>query len=381
MEKLKVELGARSYEILIGADLLDKLPAALSQKKTYIVTDKKVAKLHLAKLQRVLDKAGIKHQTKILPSGEGTKSFAKLEELCGWLLAQKVERKTTIIAFGGGVIGDLVGFAASIVLRGINFIQVPTTLLAQVDSSVGGKTAINSKHGKNLVGSFYQPKLVLADIAVLKTLPKREFASGYAEVVKYGLINDAPFFKWLNENSIIQRHCEQGEAIQDGVRDVDCRASLAMTNLEKAIHKSCAAKAAIVSADEKEGGVRALLNFGHTFGHALEAETGFSSKLLHGEAVALGMIMAFEFSSQLGLCKHSEVDKVLEHFNSRGLPVAPHKYLKKWNVDKLIGHMKSDKKVKDGNMVFILTRGIGKAFIEEKVREKDLREFLRGYGK
>ena len=357
MKKLKVELAERSYDILIGSDLLAELPKHLPQKKTYIVTDANVAKLHLKKLETLLSAAGISYESKILPSGEGTKSFAKLEQLCDWLLEKKIERKTTIIAFGGGVIGDLVGFAASIVLRGINFIQVPTTLLAQVDSSVGGKTAINSKQGKNLVGSFYQPKLVLADTEVLRTLPHREFVSGYAEIVKYGLINDPEFFTWLNTNPLSEAK-----------------------NLSQAIYKSCEAKAKIVAADEKEGGVRALLNLGHTFGHALEAETGFSDKLLHGEAVALGMVMAFEFSRQLGLCKHTEVDRILEHFNSRDLPVAPREYVKKWKVDNLVEHMKSDKKVKDGKMVFILARGIGQAFINESVSETDLRKFLASYG-
>lgn len=358
MEKLRVELADRSYDILIGANLLGELPKHLPQKKTYIITDANVAKLHLKKLESVLDAAGIAHKTKVLPSGEGTKSFARLEQVCDFLLENKVERKTTIIAFGGGVIGDLVGFAASVVLRGINFIQVPTTLLAQVDSSVGGKTAINSKYGKNLVGAFYQPKLVLADIELLKTLPRREFLSGYAEIVKYGLINDPEFFKWLDAHPLTEEK-----------------------NLAKAIYKSCESKAKIVAADEKEGGVRALLNLGHTFGHALEAETGFSSRLLHGEGVALGIIMAFKYSAKLGLSSQAEVDKVVAHFEKVGLPTDVHKYLKKWKVDKLIEHMQSDKKVKDGKMVFILAKGIGKSFIDESVKESDLREFLNHYGK
>lgn len=352
MEKLNVALGERSYDILIGENVLDELPK-YTAKKTYIITDENVAKLHLAELEAVFNKAGITHKTKILPAGEGTKSFKYLEELCEWLLEQKPERKTTIIVFGGGVIGDLVGFAASIVLRGINFIQVPTTLLAQVDSSVGGKTAINSQHGKNLIGSFYQPKLVVADAALLKTLPQREMLSGYAEVVKYGLINDREFFDWLD-----------GHNLKD------------QANLKKAIYHSCQAKAKIVAEDEREGGVRALLNLGHTFGHAFEAETGFSSKLLHGEAVALGIVMAFQFSTELGLCTASETEKVARHFENIGLPINPRKYLHKWDVDRLVNHMKSDKKVEDGKMVFILARGIGEAFIAKDVEEKTLRKFL-----
>lgn len=358
MKTLKVELGDRSYDIKIGAGLFGELAAHLPQKKTYIITDANVARLHLKALTAELKEAGIKYKTKILPAGEKTKSYKNLQLLCDWLLTEKVERKTTIIAFGGGVIGDLVGFTASIVLRGINFIQIPTTLLAQVDSSVGGKTAINSPLGKNLIGSFYQPKLVLADMAVLKTLKKREFLSGYAEVVKYGLINRLDFFNWLHYNDLSQPE-----------------------NLAKAIYDSCKAKAEIVAMDEKEGNIRALLNLGHTFGHALEAETGFSSKLLHGEGVALGTIMAFRFSEQLGFCRKDEVEEVISHFKKIGLPVDPRKYLKKWNINALISHMKSDKKVKDGKMVFILVRGIGRAFIADDVNESDLRTFLKSYGK
>ena len=350
MEKLKVALGARSYDILIDENALSELPKHLDR-STYIITDKNVAKLHLKRLEDVLD--NILYKTKVLPAGEGTKSFQYLEELCSWLLAEKIERKTTIIAFGGGVIGDLVGFAASVLLRGINFIQVPTTLLAQVDSSVGGKTAINSAAGKNLIGSFYQPKVVIADTSLLRSLPPREVLSGHAEIVKYGLINNVDFFNWLNNNDL---HDEK--------------------NLSKAIYESCQAKAKIVAEDEREAGARALLNLGHTFGHAFEAETGFSSKLLHGEAVALGIIMAFKFSTELGLCSAKETEKVITYFTKIGLPTDPRKYLPELNIDALIGHMKSDKKVVDGKMVFILTRGIGKSFIAEGVEEKNVKTFL-----
>ena len=374
MKKLRVELDARSYDILIGADLLGQLPEHLPQGKTYIITDENVARHQLANLEAALGR--IEYKTKILPAGEKTKSFAMLEEVCDWLLEQKVERKTTIIAFGGGVIGDLVGFAASIVLRGINFIQVPTSLLAQVDSSVGGKTAVNSRYGKNLVGSFYQPRLVLADMDILATLPPREMVSGYAEIVKYGLINDPEFFEWLDATPLASplrggRKSGNTPLLSGGAGGGGA--------LEEAIYKSCAAKAKIVAADEHEGGVRALLNLGHTFGHALEAETGFSDKLLHGEAVALGTVMAFRFSKVLGLCAQAEVDKVIAHFEKTALPVDVHKYLSEWDVDRLVEHMKSDKKVKDGKMVFILTRGIGKAFIDENIDEAVLRKFLENY--
>lgn len=356
MQKLRVELGDRGYDIVIGANVLDQVIPFLPQKKTFIITDENVAKLHLGNLESVLRGAGISFKTKILPAGESTKSFKHLEDVCDWLLSEKVERKTTIIAFGGGVIGDLTGFAASIVLRGINFIQIPTTLLAQVDSSVGGKTAVNSKFGKNLVGSFYQPKLVIADTEILKTLPRREFLSGYAEVVKYGLINRLDFFHWLDQNPVFDE-----------------------ANLKAAILESCRSKAAIVAADEREGDVRALLNLGHTFGHALEAETGFSTKLLHGEAVALGMLMAFNFSAELGLCPDEDVEKIANHFAKVGLAIDPRKYLDVWDIDLLVDHMKSDKKVKDGKMVFILAEGIGKSFITAEVDEADLRKFLKTY--
>lgn len=349
MEKLRVELADRSYDILIGENLLAELPKHLPQKKTLIITDENVNNFHRKKLEEAL--AGVDFKIKTLPAGESTKSFEHLETICDWLLKNKPDRKTTIIAFGGGVIGDLVGFAASIVLRGINFIQVPTTLLSQVDSSVGGKTAINSKYGKNLIGAFYQPKLVLADIGLLKTLPKREFMSGYAEVVKYGLINQPEFFEWLDGNTLDDKK-----------------------NLAQAIYKSCEFKADIVSKDEREGGIRALLNLGHTFGHAFEAETGFSDKLLHGEAVALGIVCAFKMSEKLGLTK--DADKVIAHFKKVGLPTNPHEYVTDWNIDRLVDHMRSDKKNTDDKIVFILAKGIGKSFISHDVTEKQLREFL-----
>lgn len=364
MKTLKLDLAERSYDILIGKNAVAELPKflleKLKQKKTYIITDANVAKLHLQALEEFLRTNGVEVSSKILPAGEGTKSFENLESVCNWLLEQKIERKSTVLAFGGGVIGDLVGFAASMLLRGINFIQIPTSLLAQVDSSVGGKTAINSPAGKNLIGAFYQPKLVIADTEILRTLPQREFLSGYAEVVKYGLINDVKFFNWLDDNKLSN--------------DLFCE-----ENLISAIEHSCKAKADIVAQDEREGGVRALLNLGHTFGHAFEAETGFSDKLLHGEAVALGCVMAFKFSAKLGLCAAEDVEQVVEHFKKIGLPTEPKKHLPKWDIDALVSHMQADKKVKDGKIVFILVRGIGKAFVDENVAEADLRKFLEGF--
>ena len=259
------------------------------------------------------------------------------------------ERGSTLVALGGGVIGDITGFAASQILRGINFVQIPTTLLAQVDSSVGGKTGINTRHGKNLAGAFYQPRLVLADTAVLDTLPPRELLAGYAEVVKYGLIRDAEFFAWLERN---------GAALIAGDREAR----------QYAIRTSCAAKAAIVAEDERENGIRALLNFGHTFGHALEAETGFGSELLHGEAVAIGMIMALDLSVRIGLCPASVMERAIAHFNDAGLPVSVSTGgNREWDAGVLIGHMGHDKKVRDGKITFILARRIGEAFVASDV--------------
>ena len=284
-DKLTVDLGDRSYDIHVGEGLLERtgelLRHILPIPSVLIVTDKTVADLHLGTLQAALDKSDIKYQTVVLPAGEQTKSFKELEALLETLLAYKPERNTTLIAFGGGVIGDITGFAASILLRGVPFIQIPTTLLAMVDSSVGGKTGINTKYGKNLVGTFYQPKCVLADISLLKTLPKREFLAGYAEVVKYGFIQDATFFEELEKNASQLNNS---------------------AHLKHMIMTSCKAKADIVEKDEREGGIRALLNLGHTFAHALEAEMGYDGRLLHGEAVAIGLVLAFSFSVSRDLC-------------------------------------------------------------------------------
>ncbi|WP_374377817.1 3-dehydroquinate synthase [Dongia sp.] len=347
-ERLRVDLGDRSYDILIGRGLIaaagEHMVPLLAKRHVVIITDANVAKLYLEGLTRSLEKAGVKVDSIILPAGEATKSFAEVERVTGLLLDMKVERGTTLVALGGGVIGDLTGFVAAITLRGIDFIQVPTTLLAQVDSSVGGKTGINTPHGKNLVGAFYQPRLVLADTATLDTLPRRELLAGYAEVAKYGLIDEPGFFSWLEANGIDV--IEGDEAAR-----------------RHAIAVSCAAKARIVGIDERESGARALLNLGHTFGHALEAECGFSDELLHGEGVAIGMVMAFDLSVTLGICPADDAARVQRHLASVGLPTAPGAVQGRfWSSERLVEHMGRDKKVKDGRIGFVLARGIGKTF-------------------
>jgi 3-dehydroquinate synthase len=361
-DRLRLDLGERSYDILVGDGLLAQAGNAIAPligtQPSIIITEKTVAGFYLETLEKALTEAGIAYHTIVLPAGEQTKDFAHLEELANRLLDLKIERATTLIALGGGVIGDLTGFAAAVVLRGIPFIQIPTTLLAQVDSSVGGKTGINTRQGKNLIGAFYQPQLVLADTSVLDTLPPRDLGAGYAEVVKYGLIGDAGFFDWLEAN---------GPAIFKG--DSAARRHAVVT--------SCAAKAEIVAVDEREAGRRALLNFGHTFGHALEAETGFGTDLLHGEAVAIGMILAFDISTRLGLCPAPDAARVRRHFTAVGLPTSfgglAHS---DWTADRLIALMAQDKKVRDGTMTFILAHGIGKAFISQDVSTDILRDLL-----
>lgn len=357
-ECVPVSLGTRSYEILIGRNLVSSaaqhLGPLLAKRHVVIVTDANVARLHLEPLQQSLASAGIATDSIILPAGEATKSFAELERLCGLLLDLKVERNSTLVALGGGVIGDLTGFAAAIILRGINFVQIPTTLLAQVDSSVGGKTGINMVHGKNLVGAFYQPRLVLADTSTLDTLPRRELLAGYAEIAKYGLIDEPDFFTWLETNGIDV--VEGDEAAR-----------------RHAIGLACRAKARIVGADERESGARALLNLGHTFGHALEAECGFNDELLHGEGVAIGMVMAFDLSATLGLCPQEDAARVQRHLASVGLPTSPLSLQGRvWSAERLIEHMGRDKKVKDGRIGFVLARGIGQAFHPAHVDLNDL---------
>ncbi len=351
-DTVKVALGERSYDIVIGsgasADIGTHLRPILRRPRLTIVTDETVYRLHGETLNAALDAAKIDHREIVLPPGEGTKDWTHLEVLTDRLLDAKVERGDIVAAFGGGVVGDLVGFAASILRRGVDFVQIPTTLLAQVDSSVGGKTAINTRHGKNLVGAFHQPRLVLADIDFLQTLPEREYFAGYAEVVKYGLIDDAPFFDWLDAN-------------REALAKRDPAA------LQYAVTVSCKAKARIVAADEHEEGVRALLNLGHTFGHALEAETGYSDKLLHGEGIAIGLVLAFDLSVQLGICPAEDAARVRAHLSALGMHTSP-RDAGVSDVAALIDHMKQDKKVKDDVVTFILARGIGKSFISRDVK-------------
>jgi len=363
---VEAALGARSYEIVIGRGLIGSLGfriAALRPgAKTAIVTDENVARHHLAAVEAALAEAGVATSRIIVPVGEGSKSFRPFEQVCEALVAARIERGDLVIALGGGVIGDLAGFAASVVRRGIDYVQVPTRLLAQVDSSVGGKTAINSAHGKNLIGAFHQPILVLADTATLDTLPARQFRAGYAEVAKYGLLGDAAFFFWLEANW--SRVFKGGNARGDLAR-------------EHAIAVSCRAKAAIVARDERETGERALLNLGHTFGHALEAACGFSDRLLHGEAVAAGMALAFEFSARLGLIPISEADRAIRHLAEVGLPTRPQDIPGGLpTLDRLMELIAQDKKVKRGMPTFILVRGIGAAFVESGVDQAQVRAFL-----
>jgi 3-dehydroquinate synthase len=348
IDTLSVDLGQRSYEIRIGRGLIAEagklmLPL-LKQKRVVAVTDTNVAPHHLESLERSVRAAGIAIDSIVLEAGEQIKSFAGLEDLLTRLLQLGIERGTTLVALGGGVIGDLTGFAAAVALRGIDFIQIPTTLLAQVDSSVGGKTGIDTPQGKNLVGAFHQPRLVLADTATLDTLPRRQMLAGYAEVAKYGLINDPQFFTWLESNGV----------------DVIERADVP---LRHAVLESCRNKARVVAADEREQDTRALLNLGHTFGHALEAECGYSDELLHGEAVAIGMVMAFDLSTQLGHCALKDAARVQRHLASVGLPTSPNWIDgREWSAERLIRHMGRDKKVKDGRLAFVLAKGIGQAF-------------------
>ncbi|MET0239331.1 MAG: 3-dehydroquinate synthase [Sphingobium sp.] len=362
MRVITVGLGERSYDVRIEDGLLDHAAehlAPFATKRPFVVvTDENVARTQWPRLKASLEAAGLTADAIILPPGEGTKSWGELEALIDALLVREVERSDHIIALGGGVIGDLVGFAASILKRGCQFIQIPTTLLSQVDSSVGGKTAINARAGKNMVGAFHQPSLVLIDPTVLDTLDPREVRAGYAEVVKYGLIGDAPFFDW----------CEaQGPRLLAG--DSDARAH--------AIGVSVAAKAAIVGEDEREtSGRRALLNLGHTFGHALEAETGFSSRLLHGEGVAAGMALAFRYSAVRGLCTAAEAERVTAHLRDVGLPYDLASAQVKADGAVLVAHMLHDKKRTGGTLPFLLARGIGQTYLAKDVDLGEVGDFL-----
>ncbi|MEM6627387.1 MAG: 3-dehydroquinate synthase [Pseudomonadota bacterium] len=362
-KKVRVELGARGYDIVIGEGLLARvdqfLGPLLRRPRAFVVTDDTVSDLHLATLRGALDTAGVSLDVHQLPPGEATKSFQHLEGVLDAFMAAGAERDDLIIAFGGGVVGDLTGLAAGLLKRGARFVQIPTTLLAQVDSSVGGKTAINSTHGKNLVGLFYQPSLVLADLNVLQTLPERQLQAGLAEVVKYALIDDPKFFEFLNDNV---------EALAAG----DAGA------LAEAVRVSCEAKARIVSEDETERGARALLNLGHTFGHALERANRYGAGLLHGEAVACGMAMAFRYSVQLGLCPSEDADRAEKLLNALGLKTrisdlegGP------YEAEALLAHMAHDKKAKAGALTLILAKGVGQSFIQPNADITPLLDFLR----
>jgi 3-dehydroquinate synthase len=358
---ITVGLGARAYAIHVGSGLLGEagtLIKPFARGVVPVVTDETVASIHLAPFLETLRKAGLDARPIVLAAGEGSKSFTGLEKLCGALLDMGVDRGGLIVALGGGVIGDLTGFAAGVLKRGVAFTQVPTTLLAQVDSSVGGKTAINAAQGKNLIGLFHQPRLVIADTALLATLPRREMLSGYAEVAKYGALGDAAFFEWLEQNGPLALSGD----------------SAAMVH---AVAHSCQMKADIVARDEHEKGERALLNLGHTFGHALEAATGFSDRLRHGEGVAIGMALAFRLSVRLGLAPGQDAERFVRHLKAAGLPSSiadipgPRP-----DADVLIGHMAHDKKVTDGKLKFILLRGLGQAFVTSDVPADAVKDVL-----
>ncbi|MDT2020599.1 3-dehydroquinate synthase [Methylocella sp. CPCC 101449] len=359
---VRVELDNRAYDIVIGRDLIASAGRYISslfpKSACAIVTDENLAREHLPALERGLDAHGIRHARIVITPGEPSKCWSTFARVCDDIIAAKMERGDLVVALGGGVVGDLAGFAAATVRRGMRFIQIPTSLLAQVDSSVGGKTAINSDHGKNLIGAFYQPSLVLADTGALATLPPREFRAGYAEVVKYGLIDDAPFFDWLTANwqAIFARGPE----------------------LIEAIRKSCASKAAVVARDETEQGDRALLNLGHTFGHALETLLHYDSeRLVHGEGVAIGVACAARFSAKLGYASTSDAERVEAHLQECGLP-SRITHIKGWNhgPDQILEAMYQDKKVQRGSLTFILMHGIGQSFIARGVEAEKVRAFL-----
>ncbi|MTH63546.1 3-dehydroquinate synthase [Paracoccus shanxieyensis] len=361
IETVRVDLGTRSYDVRIGQGLLDRAGAEIvalaGKRRVAIVTDTTVAAAHLPRLIASLNTAGLQAEALALPAGEATKSWDRLGQAVEWLIAQRIERKDLVIALGGGVIGDLAGFASAILRRGVRFVQIPTTLLAQVDSSVGGKTGINSPQGKNLIGAFHQPSLVLADIDVLGTLAPRDFRAGYGEVAKYGLLGDEGFFEWLETAGPVL--ATDPEALQ------------------RAVRHSVAMKAGIVQRDETEQGERALLNLGHTFGHALESATGYSDRLLHGEGVAIGCTLAFELSARLGLCSQEAPSRVAAHFAAMGMPARIADIPGDLPGDEaLIALMGQDKKVMDGKLRFILARGIGQSFVTDDVDPAALRAVL-----
>ena len=360
---VNVDLGEKSYPIHIGENLLElsgelisaKLPGA----KCVIISDENVAALHLETLHKSLDASGIEHASIIVKPGEASKSFDVYRQVVEQILDTRFERGDVVIGFGGGVVGDLAGFAAASVRRGMNFVQIPTSLLAQVDSSVGGKTGINAPHGKNLIGAFLQPRLVIADTGLLKTLSKREFRAGYGEMIKYGLINKPEFFEELEQSW--QQVFDFGD------------------KLTEAIAVSCRAKAEIVAEDEFEQGCRALLNLGHTFGHALEGATGYdSSRLVHGEGVAIGTVLAHEFSNRMNLCDADSVERVKQHFKAVGLPTTMAQIPGDLpNAEKLLEYIAQDKKVTRGELTFILTKGLGKSYIANNVTASEVLAFLK----
>ncbi len=354
--KITLDLGENSYDILVGSKKIDFLPNFLGKNKyskIFIITDENVASLHLSRLEAVLSQ--FKLEKIVIKSGENSKSFAVLEQVCEEILAKNIDRKSLILAFGGGVVGDLAGFAASILLRGIDFVQIPTTLLAAVDSSVGGKTAINARAGKNLIGSFYQPKLVICDTDFLATLPKREIRAGYAEILKYGLIFDREFFDFLDQNY------ENIFAINQNY-------------IEKIILKSCEVKAKIVSLDEKEQGLRALLNFGHTFGHCFEGELNYDNRLNHGEAVGIGMLMAAKMSKNLGFLPENDYKIILQHITKTSLNIDLKAIENNWSKQNLASHLYKDKKTENGKLTFILLEAIGNGFVKKDI---EIGEFMK----
>ncbi|GLQ05626.1 3-dehydroquinate synthase [Sneathiella chinensis] len=368
---VRVELGDRSYDIVVGANLLEtagvRLEQVLKRKRVTIITDETVARLHLETLQHSLDQSGFEHTAFIVKPGEGSKSLESYGALMNDILATNPARDECLIALGGGIVGDLTGFIAATLKRGMNFVQIPTTLLSQVDSSVGGKTGINSPYGKNLIGAFYQPKLVLADISLLATLPAREIRAGYAEVLKYALLGDFSFFEWLEKH---------GSAVMDG--DLEARIH--------AVETSVRAKADIVAQDERESGVRALLNLGHTFGHALEAEVKYGPELVHGEGVALGMLMAMELSARSGAITTQDCERVASHYRATGLLTdLPAIEGLTWEARNLLSHMYQDKKVDQGNLTFIVLQAIGNAIRTQNVQEQEvlavLDHFIQQSGK
>ena len=352
--------GFAAYEVVVGRGLLKEAGArvaALAPTRAFIVSDETVAAIHGETVRAALEGAGLKTGIVTVPAGEASKSFEQLEAVLDRLLAEGLDRKSLVVALGGGVVGDLAGLAAALFMRGVDFVQVPTTLLAQVDSSVGGKTAIDTPRGKNLIGAFHQPRLVLADIEALATLPVRQVRSGWAEVLKHGLICDAAFFDWLGG---------EGKAGAEGDPDA----------LERAVIRSVEIKSQIVGEDEKEAGRRALLNLGHTFGHALEAELGFGDALTHGEAVALGCAMAFRFSARQGLCSAADAQKAEAGIRAAGLPTRLAEVDQAFSAEALIGRMAGDKKAEGGRLTLILARAIGEVFTDKAVDAEAVRAFL-----